>query len=100
MNLANLVNLAKSPGQPQDVRMDVKNLTNSTFLFWKVPKSGKVKGYYVLMRQTTSAFWEKKFFTAQTEIRLPYSKDNYFFAVQSVSEDGNESLPQIPSSGN
>jgi hypothetical protein len=27
---------------------------------------------------------------------LPYSKDNYFFAVQSVSEDGNESLPVMP----
>jgi len=30
---------------------------------------------------------------------LPYSKDNYFFAVQSVNEDGNESLPVIPGIG-
>jgi hypothetical protein len=30
---------------------------------------------------------------------LPYSKDNYFFAVQSVSEDDNEGLPVIPSPG-
>jgi hypothetical protein len=29
-------------------------------------------------------------------MELPYSKDNYFFAVQSVSEDGNESLPVVP----
>jgi hypothetical protein len=48
------------------------------------------------MRETTSAFWQKKIFTTQTEINLPYSKDNYFFAVQSVSETGNESLPVVP----
>ena len=66
------------------------------YLFWKSPKSGKVKGYYILMRETTNAFWQKKFFTADTEIKLPYSKDNYFFAVQSVSDNGNESLPVVP----
>jgi hypothetical protein len=27
---------------------------------------------------------------------LPYSKDNYFFAVQSVNESGNESLMVMP----
>jgi len=50
----------------------------------------------VLMRETTSAVWQRKIFTTQTSISLPYSKDNYFFAVQSVSEDGNESLPVVP----
>ena len=48
------------------------------------------------MRETTSAVWQKKFFTTDTKMDLPYSKDNYFFAVQSVSEDGNEGLPVIP----
>ena len=48
------------------------------------------------MRETTSAFWQKKFFTTDTEFKLPYSKDNYFFAVQSVSESGNESLAVVP----
>ena len=51
------------------------------------------------MRETTAAQWQKKFFTTKTEIRLPYSKDNYFFAVQSVSNDGNESLPVVPTVG-
>ncbi len=32
----------------------------------------------------------------KTGTTLPYSKDNYYFAVQSVSEDGNESLPVLP----
>ncbi|MBS1933018.1 MAG: M28 family metallopeptidase [Bacteroidetes bacterium] len=99
LNLCNLANLAKSPSKPEDVKIDVKNLTNSTYLYWKEPKNTKPKGYFVLMRETTAAQWQKKFFTDKTEMRLPYSKDNYFFSVQSVSTDGNESLPVVPSVG-
>ena len=99
MNLANLANLAKAPAVPDSVKMDVRRLTNSTYLYWKAPQTGKVKGYYILMRETTSAFWQKKIFTADTEMRLPYSKDNYFFAVQAVNENGNESLPVVPGVG-
>ncbi len=99
MNLVNLANLAKSAGMPDSVKMDVKKLSNSTYLYWKAPAVGKVKGYYVLVRETTSAFWQKKLFTAETEIRLPFSKDNYFFAVQSVTESGNESLAVVPGVG-
>jgi hypothetical protein len=51
------------------------------------------------MRETTSPVWQKKFFTNSLTLTLPYSKDNYFFAVQSVNERGNESLPVIPSVG-
>jgi hypothetical protein len=97
MNLCNLANLAKSPSMPQEVRVDARKLTNYTNLSWKAPKSGKVKGYYVLIRETTSAVWQKKLFTASTAIDLPYSKDNYFFGVQSISEENNEGLPVVPS---
>jgi hypothetical protein len=96
MNLANLANLAKAPSMPQQVQVETKNLTNSTTLNWSAPKSGNLKGFYVLMRETTSSVWQKKFFTTETRITLPYSKDNYFFAVQSVNEVGNESLPVVP----
>jgi len=96
VNLAVLANLAGSPSVPQEVSIDVKNLTNSTYLHWKPGATGKPKGYYVLMRETSEAQWQKKFFTTDTSIRLPYSKDNYFFAVQSVSENGQESLPVVP----
>ena len=96
LNLANLANLSKAPARPEAVTIDVKKLGNSTSLNWQTPKAGKVKGYYILLRETTSAFWQKKFFTDQLQIVLPYSKDNYFFAVQSVNESGNESLPVVP----
>jgi Peptidase family M28 len=95
-NLSVLANLAKSPGIPQSVKIDVKNLSNHTQLNWKAPEYGSVKGYYILMRETNWPYWQKKFFTTQTGIQLPYSKDNYFFAVQSVSADGNEGLPVVP----
>jgi hypothetical protein len=99
VNLASLANLAKSPSMPQDVILDVRGLGNSTNLNWKAPKSGKVKGYYVLMRETAMPYWQKKFFTTNLKISLPYSKDNYYFAVQSVSEEGNEGLPVLPRVG-
>jgi hypothetical protein len=99
VNLASLANLAKSPSMPKDVILDVRGLGNSTNLNWKAPKSGKVKGYYVLMRETAMPYWQKKFFTTNLKISLPYSKDNYYFAVQSVSEEGNEGLPVLPRVG-
>ena len=99
MNLANLANLAKAPAVPEEVKLDVKKLTNSSYLYWKAPKTGTVKGYYLLVRETTSPVWQKKIYTESLEIRLPYSKDNYFFAVQAVNETGNESLPVIPAVG-
>jgi hypothetical protein len=99
MNLANLANLAKAPAVPDEVKIDVKKLTNSSYLYWKAPKTGSAKGYYILIRETTSPVWQKKVYTESLEIRLPYSKDNYFFAVQAVNETGNESLPVIPAVG-
>ncbi len=97
VNLATAASLAHAPGMPQEVKVDVRGLSNSTSLSWKAPIHGKAKGYYVLMRETSSSMWEKKFYTEDTQLKLPYSKDNYFFAVQSVSEYGTESLPVIPS---
>jgi Zn-dependent M28 family amino/carboxypeptidase len=96
VNLSNLANLSKSPSQPQEVRVETRRLTNLSNLSWKAPKTGKIKGYYILMRETTSPVWQKKIFTIDTKIDLPYSKDNYFFAVQSISEEGNEGIPVVP----
>lgn len=96
LNLATLSNLAKSPGAPRNVTLDTRALGNFTALSWTAPASGKPKGYYVLLRETSQPQWQKKFFTTNAEMRLPYSKDNYFFAVQSVSASGNESLPVVP----
>lgn len=99
INLSTLANLAKAPGAPGNVVIEVRNLSNESLLRWKAPEGQKAAGFYVLMRPTAESMWTKKFFTKETKIRLPYSKDNYFFAVQSVSESGNESLPIVPVPG-
>ena len=92
VNVAVLANMAMAPSLPQQAKMDTKELTNSTLLNWQAPLYGKVKGFYVLIRETTSPIWQKKIFTTKNSIRIPYSKDNYLFAVQAVGVDGSESL--------
>ncbi|GAB4094312.1 M20/M25/M40 family metallo-hydrolase [Flaviaesturariibacter terrae] len=99
VNLSVLASLASAPSSPQEVKVETRNLTNATQLSWKAPKWGKPKGYYVLLRETTSAVWQKKFFVTDTSVSLPYSKDNYFFGVQAVSDAGFESLPVVPTPG-
>jgi hypothetical protein len=97
MNLSVLANLATAPAEPQNVGIVTSTLSNKTTLKWDVPKTGKKPaGYYVLMRETISPYWEKKYYVTDNTATLPYSKDNYLFAVQSVDADGHESLPVFP----
>jgi hypothetical protein len=97
VNLATMASLAWAPAAPQNVGVITSELTNKTDLKWNAPAKGeKPAGYYVLMRETNSSNWEKKFYIKDTKATLPYSKDNYFFAVQSVDEDGHASLPVLP----
>ena len=97
INLASLASLALSPRQPVNAGIVVSGLSNSTTLKWEKPLSGKEPaGYYILLRETHQPVWQKKIFVSGTEVTLPYSKDNYFFAVQSVDAEGHESLPVFP----
>jgi hypothetical protein len=97
MNLSVLANLALAPAEPQDVGIVTGGLTNKTTLKWESPKTGKKPAaYYVLMRETISPYWERKYYVTDTTATLDYSKDNYLFAVQSVDADGHESLPVFP----
>lgn len=92
MNLACLVSLASAPSAPLDPRVGMNNADNHTHLSWNAPVYGNPAGYYVVMRETTDAQWEKQFFTTETTMVLPYSRDNYVFGVQSVGVDGFESV--------
>jgi Peptidase family M28 len=97
MNLSVLANLATAPAEPQNVGIVTGGLSNKTILKWDAPEKGKKPaGYYVLMRETISPYWEKKFYVTENTATLAYSKDNYLFAVQSVDADGHESLPVFP----
>lgn len=97
LNLAVLANLAFAPPAPDSVGIVVRGLANDTTLRWKQPSGPSPNGYYVLMRETISPYWQRKFYVGNvTEATLPYSKDNYIFAVQSVDQAGHESVPVFP----
>ena len=96
MNIASLANLALSPREPENVGVVTSQLTNKTVLKWEKPKGEAPAGYYVVMRETSNPMWEKKFFVTGTTAALNYSKDNYYFGVQSVDAEGHESLVVIP----
>lgn len=99
MNLSVMANLGLSTQEPENVIVQTSGLTNKTALKWEAPKGKKPAGYYVLMRETTSPFWERKFFVKENTATLAYSKDNYYFGVQSVDENGHESLVITPKPG-
>jgi len=97
VNLAVIANLAKAPYEPANCGIVVSGLTNKTILKWSDPDKGpKPAGYYILMRETYQPLWEKKIFVTGNEATLPYSKDNYFFGIQSVDAAGHESLAVFP----
>lgn len=97
INLAVLANLALAPPQPDSVGIVVRQLANHTTLQWKAPAGRRPHGYYVLLRETHAPYWQRKIFVGDvTEVTLPYSKDNFLFAVQSVDAEGHESLPVFP----
>ncbi|MEN2415965.1 M28 family metallopeptidase [Flavobacterium mesophilum] len=95
-NLATLANLASSPKAPENVGIEVKKLSNSSTLIWSAPEGKAQYGYQILMRETSSSHWEKTIFVKETQAEIPYSKDNYFFAVQTVDALGHASLPIFP----
>lgn len=97
MNLATIANLAFAPYEPENCNIVVSGLTNKTTIKWEKPSKGPAPaGYYILLRETYQPYWERKLFTTATEATLPFSKDNYFFAVQSVDAAGHESLAVFP----
>ena len=97
INLATIANLALAPYEPLNCGIVIGGLTNKTTLKWEAPVKGvKPAGYYVLMRETYQPLWERKIFVTGNEVTLPYSKDNYFFGIQSVDANGHESIAVFP----
>jgi hypothetical protein len=97
INLASIANLALAPYEPINCGIVTGGLTNKTTLRWESPLKGeKVAGYFIMMRETYQPLWEKKIFVTGNEVTLPYSKDNYFFGIQSVDASGHESLVVFP----
>lgn len=94
VNAAVVASLASAPAPPPAVLLKA-DLSPITALSW-----GRVPGaaaYEVLWRPTDAPDWtgSRRFENVQTAT-LPLSKDDYLFAVRSVSPGGARSLPSVP----
>jgi hypothetical protein len=98
LNLAVLANLALAPAAPDSVSILTRELTNRTTLRWKASANGQAPaGYRILMRETMNPYWQYKFDVGAVATHtVPYSKDNYIFAVQAIDARGHESVPVFP----
>ena len=95
VNAATIASLASAPAPPQNVSLKA-DLSPETTLAW-----GRVPGaaaYEVLWRPTNAPDWtgSRRVENALTAT-LSLSKDDYLFAVRSVSAGGARSLSGIPS---
>lgn len=94
-NAAGIGSLALAPPAPNDVGMQVSELTNDTSLAWKAPEDGSVSGYRVVWREPSAPVWQyaEDVGTATHYTLKGISKDNYVFGVAAVAKSGEASLP-------
>lgn len=107
INLASVMNLASAPAKPSRARIANANaLSSSTILSWSpvLDANGNADAsvtYEILCRETDQPVWNvigtcPAAESAETmSATFDLSKDNYFFAVRSVSATGNPSLPAV-----
>lgn len=107
VNLAAVMNLAQAPSQPKGTSIANANaLSNYTILDWDpvLKADGTVDTsvtYQVLYRETDQSVWQiyqncpAATSKEKQQVKLPISKDNFFYAIRAVSADGHASLPSI-----
>jgi hypothetical protein len=94
-NASVLASLAVGPGRPDSAFVLTKALDNKTQLTWfAVPGAAT---YEVVRRKTTSAVWTDVTDVGNvTAVTLPFSKDNWLFAVRAVDAKGHRGVPAFP----
>lgn len=98
VNGAALAALALAPAAPQKLGMTAITLENDTVLHWEANREPDLRGYRVVWRETTAAQWQDAIFVGNVTqyTAKGLSKDNYFFGVQAVDQDGNISVASYP----
>ncbi|HUX43936.1 MAG TPA: M28 family metallopeptidase [Terracidiphilus sp.] len=103
LNAATLATLARSPGEPQHVAIDTKELDDNTTLTWDAPAGAPAGTHYeVLWRETTAPDWQyvktvkPEAPGAPVTVTLPISKDNVIFGVRAVDGAGHRGLTVVP----
>ena len=94
-NVAVLAALASGPARPGKAWVSIKDLTNDTTLGWTaVPGAAR---YEIVRRRTTDALWtDATDAGTATGITLPFSKDNWLFAVRAIDAQGHASVATYP----
>lgn len=97
VNAASLAALASAPARPKNVTFPT-NLSNDTPIKWDANKEPDVSGYEIVWRDTTEAAWTHSLAVGNvnTYSMKGMSKDNYFFGVRAVDQEGNRSPVTYP----
>ncbi len=98
INAANLAMLALAPERPQNAMIVTTRLTNDTDLKWAANKESDLAGYEVVWRETSQPTWTNSRRVGKVTVYTikGMSKDNYFFGVRAVDEQGNRSPASFP----
>lgn len=98
VNAANLAMLALAPARPKNVVLLTARLTNDTDLKWDANREPDLAGYEIVWRDTTSPVWtnSRSIGNVTSYTMTGMSKDNYFFGVRAVDQEGNKSPVSFP----
>ncbi|GJI95790.1 aminopeptidase [Duganella caerulea] len=97
VNAAALSSLSLAPAAPAKVQVRTAKLQNDTELVWQANAEPDLAGYRIVWRDTTAAEWQGSQFVGKaTEFTVPLSKDNYYFGVQAIDNEGNASPASYP----
>ncbi len=105
INAAVLASLSLAPPPPTNVGIDVSRLEHDTTLRWEHDGSGNLSGFYICIRETTASQWQRKLFVRESGVKFNgeysytvkgISKDNYFFGIQAVGDNGLHSVTMFP----
>jgi hypothetical protein len=97
VNAAALAMLAYAPSRPKGVTI-ISRLSDDTELHWDANTEPDLAGYEIVWRETTAPTWtNSKAVGKVTSFTLKgMSKDNYFFGVRAIDNDGNRSPVSYP----
>ena len=97
VNAAALATLAYAPARPKGVTI-ISRLSDDTELRWDANNEPDLAGYEIVWRDTTSPVWTnaKAVGKVTTFTLKGMSKDNFFFGVRAVDNEGNRSPVTYP----
>jgi hypothetical protein len=98
VNAASLAMLALAPARPKNVVVVTARLTNDTDLKWDANKEPDLAGYEIVWRDTTSPAWTNSRIVGNVTsyTMKDLSKDNFFFGVRALDNQGNKSPVSFP----